>query len=250
MDRGGLPPNGTRACFSENGTSMIRQFMTPSPFCRSVRPKILKPKKLTGYLAGVAGTAALLSASQADAAVTAVTFGFGSVYDVSDGNGKFWVGRYLGPYGDLFGHTTASSTGKVWLGYPTSGGAVYNNGASGSNGRVSFFADGTVIGNGTQGAKGYGYFNSSNASLDLGGDQTNQNIGFKTGAGNWGWANVSWNEAALAVTINSAYVESVRGQSITVGDTGITAAPEPSRALLALAGLGGVALRRRRKQAA
>ena len=67
-------------------------------------------------------------------------------------------------------------------------------------------------------------------------------------APNWGWANVSWNASAKALTINSAYVESVAGTPITVGNIG--AVPEPSRALLALAGFGAVALRRRRKQAA
>ncbi len=46
--------------------------------------------------------------------------------------------------------------------------------------------------------------------------------------------------------INEAWGESVPNTPITIS---VAAAPEPSRALLALAGLGGVALRRRRKQA-
>jgi MYXO-CTERM domain-containing protein len=59
---------------------------------------------------------------------------------------------------------------------------------------------------------------------------------------------VSWDATAKALTINSAYVESVANTPITVGDIG--AVPEPSSALLALAGVGAAALRRRRKQAA
>ena len=79
-------------------------------------------------------------------------------------------------------------------------------------------------------------------------NELNKNIGFQTSTGNWGWANVSWNASAKALTFHSAYVESVAGNTITVGNIG--AVPEPSRALLALAGLGAAALRRRRKQAA
>jgi MYXO-CTERM domain-containing protein len=49
------------------------------------------------------------------------------------------------------------------------------------------------------------------------------------------------------LTVNGAFVESVAGNSITINESLLAPAPEPSRALLALAGLGGVALRRRRK---
>ena len=81
-------------------------------------------------------------------------------------------------------------------------------------------------------------------------DQLNKNIAFRTGSDNLGYANVSWFVDSKSLVINSAYLETVIDAPITVGDTGVSAAPEPSRALLALVGLGGVALRRRRKQAA
>ena len=130
-------------------------------------------------------------------------------------------------------------------------GGVYESSTNGPlRGTASFFANGTVIGAGGNGYLGSGYFQREDGAtgMDFTSDQINKNIGFMTTTQNWGWANVSWNETAKALTINSAYVQSTPNTSITVGDVG--AVPEPSRALLALAGLGGVALHRRRKQAA
>ncbi len=215
---------------------------------RPARPGItlLRPQ-MAGYLAGAVGTAALLGAPQAEAAVTAVTFGFGPQYTVADGFNDFWT---VGPgFGTLLGR---AGVGYLFLGARTirALGSVYNTGSfDAETGLASFFADGTVIGAGGNGALGYAFFQrASPPSLDFTSDQLNKNIAFKTNTNNWGWANVSWTEATSTLAINSAYVESVANTSITVGDIG--AVPEPSRALLALAGLGGVALRRRRKQAA
>ena len=208
----------------------------------------LKPAQITGYLAGAVGTAALLGAPQAEAAVTAVTFGFGSEYTSTDGTNNTWS---VSPgQGTLIGYANASAT-HLWLGYnPASRyGSVYHNGSfSGLRGLPTFFADGTVIGRGGNGSVGLAYFqNSMNPSRgDFTSDQLNKNIAFITSTHKWGWANVSWTEATSTLVINSAYVESIADAPITVGDVG--AVPEPSRALLALAGLGGVALRRRRKQ--
>ncbi len=212
---------------------------------RPARPGIAAQRSpLAGYLAGAAGLSALLAAPQVEAAVTSVTFGFGSELSFpADNNGNFTVGAF----GVIRANSNATYTS---IGaHPASNlGGVYNTGLLfGDSGIPTFFANGTVIGAGGNGAIGYGYFRAygSGSVIDLTSDQLNKNIGFKTSTDNWGWANVSWNETAQALTINSAYVESVVGNSITVG-----AVPEPSRALLALAGLGGVALRRRRKLAA
>lgn len=192
----------------------------------------------------------LLAAPQADAAVTAVTFGFGSVLDVSDGSSYLtstspsfgtiprWVSS--GFYGDTTFRIgeTFSQYGHFYQQTPVSPGNF-------GSGLATFLPDGTVIGNGGNGSLGMAYFASTNSNLDFTSDQLNKNIAFKTTTDNWGWARVSWDESAQALTFHEAWVESIPSTSITIGS-----APEPGRALLALAGLGGIALRRRRKQVA
>jgi hypothetical protein len=142
-------------------------------------------------------------------------------------------------------------------GYPTAlrVGNIYQNAEGGSGGGTpKFFANDVIIGAGASGSLGEGFFYHRYIPSFNIASQLNKNIGFmatirgKTPMHHFGWANVSWDATAKALTFNSAYVESVAGNTITVGDIG--AVPEPSRALLALAGLGAAALRRRRKQAA
>ncbi len=200
---------------------------------------------LAAYLTGAVGSTFLISAPQAEAAVTSVTFGFGSVLDISDGIntspttpdlgillgvGNSYIRRLGSPSNPAHGFVYHNRSGDIYSGIP------------------SFFASGTVIGTGSNGGYGAGFFsNDYEPRLSIPTDQLNKNIGFKTSTGNWGWANVSWNATAKGLTINSAYVESVPNTPITIS---VAAVPEPSRALLALAGFGAVALRRRRKQAA
>ena len=216
---------------------------------KSSLPVSLQPMPLAAYLTGAVGSTFLISAPQAEAAVTSVTFGFGSVLNSSYGYSQFQTTPNLGT---LPGY---ADRGFVILGIGMSPLGVYNqgvNGPYGAAGAAKFLANDTVVGNGNNGGFGGAFFSQpgTGSPYDIPTDQLNKNIGFRTSTGNWGWANVSWDATNKALTFNSAYVESVPGNTITVGDTGISAVPEPSRALLALAGLGGVALRRRRKQAA
>lgn len=80
-------------------------------------------------------------------------------------------------------------------------------------------------------------------------------IRFQTGANTYyGWVRMKWTDSVdanpdpNAITVFDWAYNNTPGASILAGDMG--AVPEPSRALLALAGMGAAFLRRRRKQAA
>ena len=197
---------------------------------------------ITGYLAGAAGFTAVLAAPQADAAVTAVTFGFGPELSATDGIALTSVGP---GFGTLAAQGNSESN---FMGYfiPYLG-MVYHTASGGpSVGRAKFFDYGTTIGAGGNGDLGAGLFQmNGNPALDFTADQLDKNIAFKTSTANWGWANVSWTEDTKILTIHSAFVESVPNTPIT-----ITAVPEPSVAGLLVLGAFGVVQRRRRQQAA
>jgi hypothetical protein len=67
------------------------------------------------------------------------------------------------------------------------------------------------------------------------------------GSGNfrYGWARIDYNDAANSITLKDFAIEQTLNTPILAGDVG--AVPEPGRALLLALGLGGAALRRRRK---
>jgi hypothetical protein len=188
------------------------------------------PAPLATYLAGAVGSTLLLAAPQAEAAVTAVDFGFGPVLSAASGYTNYTTPTTpnLGTIfadANIFSDWMMGTQTTVRLGGQFSGwnqGTFYQQRSS--YGAATFLADGAVVGGGGNGNLGMAYFAAQRSFLNIDSDQLNKNLGFQTSTGNWGWANVSWDATAKALTFNSAYVES-------------------------LAGLAGVALRRRRKQA-
>ena len=224
------------------------------------RPVSLRPARLATYLTGAVGSSFLIGTPQAEAAITSLTFGFGSVLNLNSTLEQ--VETPILPLSENFGwmHVDASTydNGAVTEEFITIGlDALQNKGSfyfdnllvpNSFYGTAKFLAPGTVVGNGANGLRGQASFVFPDANFNITTNQTNKFLGFLTSAGNWGWTKVSWDATAKELTFHSAYVESVVGSTIAVGDTGVV--PEPSRALLALAGLGAAALRRRRKQVA
>ena len=229
---------------------------------KSARPVSLRPARLATYLTGAIGSSFLIGASQAEAAVTSITFGFGSV--LSPTSNLFGVDSPSNPnFGSMYvyAYTYVDFENNefpfVSVGYSSTGGRgsfYFQNllDPESSYGTAKFLAHGTVVGSQQNGQLGSAGFTTPNPNFQINTNQTNKNLGFLTSTGRWGWANVSWNATSKELTFHSAYVESVVGDPITINNpsSAPVAVPEPSRALLALAGLGAAALRRRRKQAA
>jgi MYXO-CTERM domain-containing protein len=196
---------------------------------------------MAGYLVGAVGTAALLGAPQADAAVVVLDVsafdginsglppGVGGSFTLLGGDMYIYNGNYLqwGLVADWFGGGFAvsslsyASPKKFLLGNTVDASALFTGRASD-----------TV----------FKYVSSAQTAWDSG-----SYLGFLSTGGNYGWINVTWDPAINTFNVISGAYESVTGQGITIS---ASAVPEPSRALLALAGLGGIALRRRRKLAA
>jgi MYXO-CTERM domain-containing protein len=229
-----------------------------SKFARSVS---LRPARLTTYLTGAVGSSFLIAAPQAEAAITSITFGFGSVLNLNSNllQSETPILPLIENFGSMYVDAGTYHNGAFTEEFITLGlDALQNKGSfyfenlvepNAFYGKAKFLAQGKVVGDTTNGKVGQATFSSPFGSdFNITTNQTNKFLGFLTSAGNWGWTKVSWNATTKQLTFHSAYVESVAGNTIAVGDTGVV--PEPSRALLALAGLGAAALRRRRKQVA
>ena len=227
-----------------------------SKFARSVS---LRPARLATYLTGAVGSSFFIAAPQAEAAITSITFGFGSVLNLN--SNLVLTETPILPLSESFGSMYVDAGTfdngafdeefiSIGLDKLANKGSFYfeNLVQNTFYGKAKFLDQGQVVGDTTNGQLGQATFSSPGPGFTITDNQTNKFLGFLTSAGNWGWTKVSWDATTKQLTFHSAYVESVAGNTIAVGDTGVV--PEPSRALLALAGLGAAALRRRRKQAA
>ena len=111
---------------------MTSRTTTPKPLAAASSPRV------AAYLAGAVGTAALLSAPQAEAAVTAVTFGFGNTLDVGE-SGVFSVGSF----GTLYASNIAQYQVAIGDTSFSAGGGVYH-----SSNYIRFFLTGVPSGAG------------------------------------------------------------------------------------------------------
>jgi hypothetical protein len=231
----------------------------------SKRPASLQPLPLAVYLTGAVGSTFLICAPEAHSAIvywnpadqTATPTGASYVFDMLTGNVTSSVSSST--YGFLFLNRTPSPDNYPSLFSTTSlpGGQLALLGVEPFNGAYNLqkISYGTSIGSdGNWGGNQTDFDFSSRPQY-----QWNTNLDGTTGyvglrfnissATHYGWARFTYDDATTGnLTLNDFAYENTAGASIAAGNIG--AVPEPSRALLALAGLGAAALRRRRKQAA
>ena len=222
--------------------------------------------KLAAYVSGAIGSATFLAAPQAEAAII-----YWNPSDAVEPVNTGYSASYIGFNFDMLtGAVTASgsetNTGFLFYSRHAEHESLratlsdsFGTVAGPSNYELARLTAGTVIGAasnfaGSYGYKSFGNHGSSNAQWDTEVDGTTGFVGLRfaiAGQSHYGWARFNYDDATTGdLTLLDFAYEDVAGQSISAGDIGIAAAPEPSRALLALAGFGAVALRRRRKMAA
>lgn len=235
--------------------------MTPAP---TPTTPSLQPRQLAGYLSGAVGMATVLAAphtqaavvywNPADATATAANTGFrfdmldGSVtpvaaYGQTTASGfTFWNGA-AADY--TFITSTTSTANPDHPAVVTGGSRMANLGVGASVDIASVFGSRDFL---------WTYFDNKGAEgadahpWNTGLDGTTGFVGLQfrvAGQMHYGWARFTYDDATTGnLTLHDFAYENVAGTSINAG-----AIPEPGNALLALAGLGGVALRRRRQAA-
>jgi hypothetical protein len=156
-----------------------------NPLMKVKSKSSLQPLPLAAYLTGAVGSTFLISAPQAEAAVTSVTFGFGSVLSASD-NFTNYTTPTSPNYGTIFarGETRPGFGNRPPFNIPSytvglgmqsfaNQGTFYHQG-SGGLGSAAFLANGTIIGGGGNGNVGTAYFFENRTSYQITTDQPNQ----------------------------------------------------------------------------
>lgn len=215
-----------------------------------------KSRLATGAVIAGCGAAVIGSADLANAAVLDAEFGFGVTLNAGTGSGG----------GSVIGQPGAIDTGNMnwtaFYGYgqpvvqlgDTSTEGFYNDEDGTTTGLVVYalntatttFGDGLFAAANGNATIEKASFASFSAADNLGVDVTGGVIGFLTGNGNWGYVEFDWNATSSELTILSAKVESVVGDTITFTPTVV---PEPSALAMLSLGAVGLMMRRRRRVA-
>lgn len=212
--------------------------------------------RLSHYVNGVVGTAALItSATSTQAAIVYWNPPDKTLRAISPIGEALSFDMVTGVVENLFSPASSIPSGfKVW----DNGIGDYNVQIRSFTGltppfvgepTLSRLAAGAVVGAASSFSGGdVGYFDKQNFSghpwnTDL--DGTTGYVGLRfpiSGNTHYGWAHFTYNDASGTLTLHDFAYENVPGASILAG----AIVPEPGSALLALAGLAGATLRRRR----
>lgn len=205
----------------------------------------------TAYATALGGIAAAGASAPAGAAIVYTDIADITMSTVNDALYFDLDQSGAGPYAQLNGATPAGAdffirgTGAI---------DVLSMVAFNNNQTAGYYLD-KLSGSGTIDASqswwggGVSYFEFWNVgNWDDGGDGY---IGLRLNAGggnfNYGWIHIDYDDANNTLVLKDFAYQTTVNTSITAGDVGtVSSVPEPSTALMAAMGLGGLALRRRR----
>lgn len=203
----------------------------------------------SGYASALGGLAVASAAPSADASILYTDIVDLTMSTVNENINFDLDHSGAGPYAVLNGNTAGDdfqlrSTGSTDVTTALSFGSNQMAGYY-----LSKLSAGATIDAGQPWNGGVSYFEFFDTGAWQGGADAYLGLRINSGAGfNYGWAHVSYDDAANTMTLKEFAIEQTLNTAITAGDVGTpaNATPEPSSVLLVALGLGGMALRRRR----